>query len=64
VIPVSPGQPDKQKELSLKADWKYICLSSYKFKAAFGAVAKPARKRMDVSIPIKYLPSIFQPPRA
>jgi hypothetical protein len=30
-IPLDTDHPDKQKELSLKGDWKYVAVVSYQF---------------------------------
>jgi hypothetical protein len=63
-IPLGPDQPDKQKELSLKADWKYISSTPYRFQSAI-----QVEKNIPSLIPIHYHPqqalhAVFHPPRS
>lgn len=63
-IPVGPDQPDKQKEISLKADWKYIAAIAYRFPSGIAA----AEKMLAIS-PCQYHPqeslhAVFHPPRS
>ncbi len=58
-----PDQPDKQKELSLKADWKYIAQTAYNLGNLPVVNTKSAFSFPSYYIPGKYLDDIFRPPR-
>src|SRR6478609_5556958 len=62
--PLLPDQPDKQKEISIKADWKYIAGVSYKISQDIVPV-----KQIHLTNRVSYKPeqfpsSIFHPPKS
>ena len=58
-----PDQPDKQQELSLKADWKYIAQAAYHLDNLAVANEKSGLSFFSPGISGKYLADIFHPPR-
>ena len=56
--------PDKQKELSLKADWKYTSTAYFKMDDLFVAAPAPMYAHFLSLIPSQNPGDIFQPPRA
>lgn len=62
-IPVAPDQPDKQKELSLKADWKYVGVNSFRFANSFIVADKTNAGESFLYIPQQSLQSVFHPPK-
>lgn len=63
-IPIAPDREDKQKEISLKADWKYIGESTFKPCNPSEMIAKPTRFFQSPFVSQLYLQSIFHPPQA
>ncbi|MDB5210905.1 MAG: hypothetical protein JWQ30_1732, partial [Sediminibacterium sp.] len=63
-IPVGPELPDKQKELSLKADWKYVGVVSYQFSNTATPVIMNTFSRTVAFIPEQFPQSIFHPPQS
>jgi hypothetical protein len=63
-IPVAADRPDKQKELSLKADWKYIGTCSYLLPPASIINQQKITAHNNSFIPEQDLREIFHPPRA
>jgi hypothetical protein len=63
-IPIAPDRQDKQKEISLKADWKYIGETNFKFFNASWVIAKTTLFYQSGFVPQPYLQSIFHPPQA
>jgi hypothetical protein len=63
-IPVAPDQPDKQKELSLKADWKYVGVSLFRFANSFILIDKAKRGESFLYIPQQSLQAVFHPPKS
>jgi hypothetical protein len=63
-IPLGPDQPDKQKELTLKADWKYVAAIAYRFQHSIPADKNtPAIGRFHYH-PQQALDAVFHPPRS
>ena len=56
--------PDKQKELSLKADWKYTSTDYYTMDVLFTAERSTMHPHYLSSFPSRDPGDIFQPPRA
>jgi hypothetical protein len=63
MIPLTPDMPDKQKELSLKADWKYVVAETFTFTGKTTGFRKPHAAFAGEYIPQQSLQSIFHPPR-
>jgi len=63
-IPPGNDQPNKQKEISLKADWKYIGVGSFKMSSLFAANQSPAIGSLSVFLSSQYPEDVFHPPRA
>ncbi len=63
-IPVAPDQPDKQKELSIKADWKYVGVGSFRFANPFTAADKAKAGESIVYLPQQSLKAVFHPPKS
>jgi hypothetical protein len=63
-IPVAADQPDKQKEISLKADWKYIGVVSYQFSHTIAVVGKTFSTNRFLAVPEKFPRAIFHPPQS
>jgi len=61
--PVAPDRPDKEKELSIKTDWKYVGESSYKFVNPSVVIEKPLTTESHLFILQQYLQSVFHPPQ-
>ena len=64
MIPVAPDNPDKQKELSLKADWKYMSEIPFKMNLLQAGLSATGAEYRPAFIPQASLRSIFHPPRA
>jgi hypothetical protein len=62
-IPLGTDQPDKQKELSLKADWKYVGVVSYQFSNVSGPVIDKNFINHDSFITDQFPLSVFHPPQ-
>jgi len=62
--PIAPDRPDKEKELSIKTDWKYVGESSYKFVNPSVAIEKPLATESYLFIPQQYLQAVFHPPQS
>ncbi|MES2328020.1 MAG: hypothetical protein V4539_00365 [Bacteroidota bacterium] len=63
-IPVGADHPDKQKELSLKADWKYVGVVSYRFSNTVTSVIKDSFNNLIAFIPEQFPQSVFHPPQS
>jgi hypothetical protein len=63
-IPLAPDQPDKQKEISLKADWKYIGAIAYRFPATTVTPGKTQSINSFQYHPQEFLHAVFHPPRS
>ncbi len=63
MIPSTPDMPDRQKELELKADWKYVPAESFLFS---GFTAEPVSQLYNTTnnwLPQQSLRAVFHPPR-
>jgi hypothetical protein len=58
-----PGPPDKQKEISIKADWKYVGVATYHLNNLLVANNQPSIVHPSLFIPGQHLQDIFRPPR-
>jgi hypothetical protein len=63
MIPLTPDMPDKQKELSLKADWKFVVADTFTFSDQTTIAGKPVAGTTSSYIPQQSLQSVFHPPR-
>jgi hypothetical protein len=63
MIPPTPDMPDKQKELSLKADWKYVVADAFTCTDQTIVAGKPVAAIISEYIPLQSLQSVFHPPR-
>jgi hypothetical protein len=63
-VPINADQPDKQKELSLKADWKYTTLNTFRLEHNPAPAKQIFPGSKPLYIPRQALRSIFHPPRA
>jgi len=63
-VPVAPDQPNKEKDISLKADWKYIGVVSYRFSNNTSAVQKTITATDLSFVSQQFLRSVFHPPQA
>lgn len=63
-IPVVPDQPNKEKEISLKTDWKYIGVTVYTFSNPSPEISKPIASYKNFSIPKQNPADIFHPPQS
>ena len=57
-------QPDKQKELTLKADWKYVGVVSFQFPHTLLLVEKNNFDKFVSFVPEQIPQSIFHPPQS
>ena len=62
-IPVAADQPDKQKELSVKADWKYVGVGSFRFANPFTLIDKAKANESFVYMPLQSPQAVFHPPK-
>ena len=62
-IPVAPDQPNKEKEIMLKADWKYVGEAAYKFSNASTLVQKPITPNRFLFVPEQSPQAVFHPPQ-
>ncbi|MES2372018.1 MAG: hypothetical protein V4557_05520 [Bacteroidota bacterium] len=62
-IPLATDHPDKQKELSLKADWKYVGVVSYQFTNTLLSVENKRFNHLISSVPEQFPLSVFHPPQ-
>jgi len=63
-VPIAgEDQPDKQKEITLKADWKYIGVAAYQFSNTLTPVEKNNFNKPVSFVPEQILHSIFHPPQ-
>jgi hypothetical protein len=62
--PLLPDQPDKQKEISIKADWKYIAGVSYKISEDIVSVKQLFSINRASCQPEQFPSAIFHPPRS
>lgn len=63
MIPLIPDLPDKQKELSLKADWKYVVADAFELHSAPVTGNKSVAGILQEYIPEQSLHPVFHPPR-
>ncbi len=63
-IPVAPDQPNKQKEISLKADWKYVSVTAFHYTNPYSLIDKAKTITPFVYIPLQNLKSVFRPPKS
>ena len=63
-IPVAPDQPNKQKEISIKADWKYVGVNVFHFTNPFLLTDQTKTTDRFVYLPLQNGKSIFHPPKA
>lgn len=63
-MPAAPAQHDKQKELSLKTDWKYIGETAFRCATPVRAVASSLSSADESWRSDLLAHSIFHPPRA
>jgi len=63
-IPLAADQPNKQKEISLKADWKYVGVASFEMNSLFAVNGESIHNLDFLFIPSQYLQDIFHPPQA
>ena len=62
-IPLGADQPDKQKDISLKADWKYIATEDFRPHTAVAGTNKIQFANTDAFVTQQSLRSVFHPPR-
>jgi hypothetical protein len=62
-IPLSTNQPDKQKEISVKADWKYVGETAYRFSKPMKQTGETKSSSPDKFIAEQFLRSVFHPPQ-
>ncbi len=62
-IPVGEDRPNKQKELSLKADWKYLGETVYNFSESLSMINHPKNGKYFSWNPLAYAGAIFHPPQ-
>jgi hypothetical protein len=61
--PIGGNQPDKQKDISIKADWKYVGVVSYQFSYTLLTVAGDKTSNHTSFIPQSSPGSVFHPPK-
>jgi hypothetical protein len=64
MIPFAPDNPDRQKDISLKADWKYVAVTEFRLGITPAATAAPNAIYTPGAIPLQSLRAVFHPPRA
>lgn len=64
MIPVTQDRPDKQKELSLKTDWKYLGILAFRFSPAVSSTQKPVLGYTPLFVPQQVKLEIFRPPQS
>jgi hypothetical protein len=62
-IPIGPDRPDKEKEITLKADWKYIGEVSFRFSNTSILVQQSPITADLIFVPQSFLQSVFHPPQ-
>jgi hypothetical protein len=62
--PLLPDQPDKQKEISIKADWKYIAGISYKISQNIVPVKQIYSTKPASWQPEQFSKAVFHPPKS
>jgi hypothetical protein len=62
-VPLFPDQPDKQKEISIKADWKYETVVSYRFSDSDISIKQIFSSIRPSFIPEQFSRSVFHPPQ-
>ncbi|MES2003903.1 MAG: hypothetical protein V4450_05235 [Bacteroidota bacterium] len=62
-IPVNADQPDKQRDISIKADWKYIGVVSYKLSVGSATLVNIKPTQFISYLPDNFSKRIFHPPR-
>lgn len=62
-IPVGQDKPDKQKEISSKADWKYLGVTNCTLVNPSIFLHTPTVSREIVFIPTQYGAEVFRPPQ-
>ena len=63
-IPVAPDQPNKQKEISIKADWKYVGVTAFHCTNPYTLIDKTKEVDLSEYVPLQKLKSVFRPPKA
>lgn len=63
-IPLGPDQPDKQKDISLKADWKYVVAAAYRFEGTIFTGKDILTTAYTAYHPQQSLQAVFHPPRS
>jgi hypothetical protein len=63
-IPLAADQPDKQKDILLKADWKYVGVVSYQFSNTVMLIEETHTGKFVSYIPKPTSQSIFHPPQS
>lgn len=61
--PVVPDQPNKEKEICLKTDWKYMSVKVYTFSNPVPEISKPIASYKNFSNPKQNPADIFHPPQ-
>jgi len=62
-IPIAPDRPDKQKNLALKTDWKYIGTCFCEFSCRFTAAPTPMIFVYQLAGLSSFSKTIFHPPQ-
>lgn len=62
-IPLNSDQPDKQREITLKADWKYVAEVNYRLSLVPLISAGRKGCQPDSFVPCVFGRSVFHPPR-
>ena len=62
-LPIIPDQPDKQKEISIKADWKYTAFGYCSLNTVLLLWVKPKQVSPYLHLPVLLGHDIFHPPR-
>jgi hypothetical protein len=63
-IPFPINQPDKQKDLSIKTDWKYLGETVYLFSRPLQLAGQKKLSPEDHFIAEKFPRAVFHPPQA
>ena len=63
LLPSSPDIPDRQKDLSVKADWKYLGSSRFRWQPVIPYPAREIYRRYSPAVLAGYHLPPFQPPR-
>jgi hypothetical protein len=62
-LPIVPDQPDKQKEISIKADWKYTVFGYCRENALLPQLVKSRQASPFIYMPLVLGVDIFHPPQ-